>query len=72
MDNKENYRICTRCVMDTTAKEITFDGEGICNFCKEFEVLAHKTIWRPLDVRLKELDAAVKKIKELGKNDKYD
>ena len=62
--NKElPYKQCTRCVMDTTAKEITFDEKGICNFCKDFETLAYKTIWRPLEVRLKEIDEAVKKIK---------
>jgi N-acetyl sugar amidotransferase len=71
--NKEiPYQQCTRCVMDTTAKEITFDKQGICNFCTEFEELAKKTIWRPIDVRLKELEEGIKKIKELGKNSKYD
>ena len=66
------YQICTHCVMDTTAKEITFDEKGICNFCKDFETMAHKTIWRPLEVRLKEIDEAVKKIKRLGAGSKYD
>jgi N-acetyl sugar amidotransferase len=66
------YKICTRCVMDTTAKEITFDDSGVCNFCKEFEAFANKTIWRPLNVRLKELEDGVKKIRELGKGSKYD
>ena len=64
--NKEiPYKQCTHCVMDTTAKEIVFNEEGVCNFCREFDVLAEKTIWRPLEVRLKELDEAVKKIKQL-------
>ncbi len=66
------YQQCTRCVMDTTAPEIKFDEKGVCNFCREFDVLAEKTIWRPKEVRLKELDDAVVKMKELGKNDKYD
>ena len=30
-------RICNRCVMDTTASNIVFDDNGICNFCKDFE-----------------------------------
>ncbi len=58
--------------MDTTAREITFNEEGICNFCREFDEFADKTIWRPLDVRLKELKDAVDKIKEIGKKDQYD
>lgn len=72
MPTKAAYQICTNCVMDTSASEITFDENGKCNFCNDFEVLARKTIWRPLDVRLKELSDSVKKIKELGKSDKYD
>ncbi len=72
MNNTKSYQQCTRCVMDTTASEITFDKNGICNFCTEFEVLAHKTIWRPIEVRLKELEEGIAKIKELGKKSKYD
>jgi len=30
---KEGYRICSRCVMDTTVREIRFDASGTCNFC---------------------------------------
>ncbi len=32
-----NYRICTRCVMDTTDPDIVFDDDGICNHCHEYE-----------------------------------
>ncbi|HOL44541.1 MAG TPA: N-acetyl sugar amidotransferase [Methanothrix sp.] len=28
--------MCTRCVMDTTAEEITFDTSGVCSFCHSF------------------------------------
>lgn len=31
------YQMCTRCVMDTTAKEITFDSSGVCSFCHSFD-----------------------------------
>jgi N-acetyl sugar amidotransferase len=27
------HRVCTRCVMDTSDREITFDAEGRCNHC---------------------------------------
>ncbi|MEO7157616.1 MAG: N-acetyl sugar amidotransferase [Vicinamibacterales bacterium] len=29
-----SYRICRRCVMDTSDIEITFDADGICHHCK--------------------------------------
>lgn len=72
MSKQLHYQQCTRCVMDTTAPEITFDESGVCSFCKEFNELAKKTIWRPLDVRLKELEAGIQKIKQIGQKDKYD
>lgn len=31
------YKMCLRCVMDTTAKEITFDENGVCSFCHHFD-----------------------------------
>lgn len=67
-----NYQQCTRCVMDTSAKEITFDSGGVCNFCVDCEALLKKTIFRPLAERTEELRNSVARIKELGKNDKYD
>jgi N-acetyl sugar amidotransferase len=30
---KENYKECVRCVMDTTDPYITFDADGVCNEC---------------------------------------
>jgi N-acetyl sugar amidotransferase len=28
------YRVCTRCVMDTSAPGIEFDDAGVCNYCE--------------------------------------
>lgn len=67
-----HYRICNRCVMDTTATEIKFDENGYCNFCTDCKSYLEKTIFRPISVRQNELRGAVARIKELGKNDKYD
>ncbi len=69
--NSEN-KVCTRCVMDTTATEITFDKEGVCSFCHEYDALAIKTVLRPLEVRKKELEKSVSEIKKTGKGKKYD
>ena len=33
MDSAREYQICTRCVMDTSDKEISFNKNGICNHC---------------------------------------
>ena len=33
----KSYRMCVRCVMDTTDPEIWFDEEGVCKHCHFFE-----------------------------------
>lgn len=30
-------RVCTRCVMDTTDPEISFDADGVCNHCHDYD-----------------------------------
>ena len=30
------YRICTRCIMDTTDPEIYFDDKGVCHRCHDY------------------------------------
>jgi N-acetyl sugar amidotransferase len=30
------YRMCARCVMDTSDPQITFDAEGVCNHCHAY------------------------------------
>ena len=29
-------KICSRCVMDTSIKDITFTSNGYCNYCNDF------------------------------------
>lgn len=31
------YKVCSRCVMDTTASDIVFNEQGVCNYCRKFE-----------------------------------
>ena len=33
---KRNYKICNRCVMDTSDPWIEFDNDGICNHCRNY------------------------------------
>ena len=33
-----NYQICCRCVMDTSDPNITFDADGVCDYCNNFQV----------------------------------
>lgn len=58
--------------MDTTALDISFDEQGICNYCTAF--LEKKAKHLPLDEedRLRRLGALVGMVKEAGKGKKYD
>lgn len=66
------YRQCTRCVMDTTAPGISFDNDGVCNYCKEFDAVALKTIKKPAAERQAYLNEVLDQIREVGKNNEYD
>ena len=36
----ENLKICNRCVMDSSVPDISFDSSGICNYCKQFDIIS--------------------------------
>lgn len=42
--NKNEQRICRRCVMDTTDPEIVFDDSGFCNHCNNFLINMKKYV----------------------------
>lgn len=70
MEQRE-YRICTRCVMDTTDLEITFDEQGHCNHCTEFinSRAKHKYQGKQSDDALAQI---VEDMKRAGKGSDYD
>lgn len=61
---------CTKCVLDTTVEDITFDENGVCNYCKEYDKVI-KTIPTGVDAQNK-LNQIAKEIKRDGKNKNYD
>lgn len=65
------YQICTRCVMDTTDSKITFDENGVCDHCRNFE----KNIapyWKPQENRFDDLQKLAFQIRKAGKKSEYD
>ena len=62
------YRQCLRCVMDTSAIDIKFDKNGICNFCTDF---LGRTKNGKSDLSSK-LDSLINQIKLDGINKRYD
>lgn len=66
-----DYRICTRCIMDTTDPEIEFDENGVCNHCRSFEALARERVFTG-DAGQQQLERIVNRIKEEGQGKEYD
>lgn len=66
-----DYQICTRCVMDTTDADITFDQQGVCNHCRDYQVSVKKEVFTGQEAE-RRLNDIVKKIKDKGENGKYD
>lgn len=61
------YKQCKRCVMDTTTRLISFDDKGVCNFCREYDKIAAKTVLRDKEVRYKLFQQDIDFIKQDGK-----
>ena len=63
------YRICVRCIMDTSDQTITFDDEGVCNHCRTYEVIERES--PPHADRARQLEALVARIKKAGRGSSY-
>lgn len=66
------YQQCNRCVMDTTASDISFDNVGNCNFCNDFLEKSSHIVFEDSNVKQLRLKELVSKIKKSGKSKKYD
>lgn len=66
------YQQCTRCVMDTTAVDITFDEKGVCNFCTEFLERSSHIISESTESKEARLQKLVDLVKLSGEGKPYD
>lgn len=64
------YKICNRCIMDTSDPDIEFDQDGICNHCNR------QIQWKKSEMDFNQKERGLKielgKIKEAGKSSEYD
>lgn len=65
------YEICSKCIMDTSDSKITFDENGICDHCLNFEKNI-KPNWRTDQKGHRELMEYAEKIKQEGKGKEFD
>lgn len=61
------FQVCSRCIMDTTAYDIIFNDQGICNYCSNFIDRKKK-----LEQSNNNINDLIQKIKRDGKNKRYD
>lgn len=67
---KTDLQICKRCIMDESVSGITFDQEGICNFCKLHNKLEKKFPNNDRGDRI--ISAMMENIRRSGKGKKHD
>jgi N-acetyl sugar amidotransferase len=68
----KQHQVCTRCVMDTSASNISFDQDGICNFCTSFEHQLKEVVFATEDSRAIRRAAFIEQVKQAGKGKRYD
>lgn len=68
--DSDNIQTCTRCIYNTTIPSISFDSEGVCNYCRQYE---HMQLEYPTgDAGRAVLDAYVAQMKKDGQGKPYD
>lgn len=71
-NKKIQYKICSRCIMDTTSDpNLVLDENGVCNYCHEYDELC-KQYSHYKDNGEKQLSEIINKMKEDCRNDEYD
>lgn len=63
---------CSRCVMDTSASDITFDQSGVCSYCTSLLNDSGGLIFMDQMERLKKLEKFVIEVKSRGSGKRYD
>lgn len=65
---ERQYRICTRCVMDTSDPLIEFDERGVCNHCTAMLARMRSVV----DLDPARLEATLAQVKREGRKKRYD
>jgi N-acetyl sugar amidotransferase len=66
------YRICTRCIMDTSDPDIAFDERGFCSHCRMYDDVVLRDPNADPVVRQRGLERWVERIRKAGKGRAYD
>lgn len=67
---KQNYQICSRCLMDTSDPDIIFDAKGYCNHCTNYLDTLSKHAYKP-KISKNQWEAILNNVKNKANNKKY-
>lgn len=67
----QQYRICSRCIMDTSDPDIWFDQAGVCSNCHRYDGLYARKFIAP-EQRPQRLEELLKAVRADGKGKDYD
>jgi len=65
------YRICSRCIMDTSDPNIRFDVHGLCDYCNNYDTTIDPN-WQTDERGAAKLSALADTIREAGKGKDFD
>lgn len=66
-----DYKICCKCIMDTSDPQIRFESDGVCEYCTNFETNIAPN-WHTDEKGYAELMRVAEKIKKQGKGKDFD
>lgn len=72
MERDKQSKVCNRCVMDTSANKISFNSDGVCNFCIDFEKRYPTLKTETKEAKAERLKKLISEIKKNGRNKEYD
>lgn len=68
----ESKKICKRCIMDSSVPNITFDDQGVCNYCREYLELCSHVLDDSNGQKEAKLQSLVARVKKAGEGKPYD
>jgi len=71
MDSFKDRKICTRCIYDDRTPAISFDEDGVCNYCRMVDDLIEEYQTGKPEGE-KKINQIIEQIKKDGKGKKYD
>jgi hypothetical protein len=69
--SRAGVRICSRCIYDERVSVISFDGEGVCNYCRQVEMLV-RTFGTGTEAGKSRIAGIVREIRRAGRGRRYD